>query len=332
MKAILFIGHESRYGMMNLVNLFDAKSIKIKEVVLADHLRWQHFRSQLAGTNHEVNRKTQKAFDNKLSEMISFFEEKNVEYRVVNDANDPELIGHIQSYDLLISAAFPQIFKKEVVAAPKEGAINFHPSYLPRCRGANPIYWTIASGEEFGGVSCHYMTEKLDEGPIVARRKIQIDPKRTLYSELYDLVEKETPLLISDMDTFLSEKLDPISQEKNSSYFTSDRTLHRKIYFQTETSNEISSKVRAGGAFGIDKYGSIIYLRAPINIEEDSNWTKNHFENRVEAGTVLYSDNNFVVVKTIDGVIKASFRFTGVTKVLKLISKNKSVPLFSKIN
>ena len=54
------------------------------------------------------------------------------------------------------------------------GALNLHPSLLPRYRGATPIQAAILAGDRRTGVTLFRMDEGLDTGPIVARREVEL--------------------------------------------------------------------------------------------------------------------------------------------------------------
>lgn len=81
--------------------------------------------------------------------------------------------------DLLAVAAYGQILKKDVLGSPRLGCINVHASLLPQYRGAAPVAWAIASGEEVTGVTVFLMDEGMDTGPILLQRQVQIDPEET---------------------------------------------------------------------------------------------------------------------------------------------------------
>jgi methionyl-tRNA formyltransferase len=51
-------------------------------------------------------------------------------------------------------------------------AFNVHPSLLPRHRGADPYFWTLACADRVSGVSAHLLSARYDEGPILAQREM----------------------------------------------------------------------------------------------------------------------------------------------------------------
>jgi len=76
--------------------------------------------------------------------------------------------------DVIVVAAFGQILPKKVLALPKLGCINIHPSLLPRFRGASPVASAILAGDDFTGVSLMVMDEGLDTGPVLARAQLPV--------------------------------------------------------------------------------------------------------------------------------------------------------------
>jgi methionyl-tRNA formyltransferase len=74
--------------------------------------------------------------------------------------------------DLLVLADYGQLVPAAVLGLPRHGALNLHPSLLPRHRGAAPIQAAIIEGDDATGVTLMVMDEGLDSGPIVAQRRL----------------------------------------------------------------------------------------------------------------------------------------------------------------
>jgi methionyl-tRNA formyltransferase len=83
------------------------------------------------------------------------------------------------SPDLIVLVAYGHILSKAVLNIPKKGAINVHPSLLPRYRGAAPINWVIINGEKETGVTTFLMAEKLDAGKILLQERVRINEGET---------------------------------------------------------------------------------------------------------------------------------------------------------
>ncbi len=81
--------------------------------------------------------------------------------------------------DLLVVAAYGQFLPAAVLAIPTRGAINLHPSLLPRYRGAAPIPWAIAHGDRETGVTVQFMTQRMDAGDIILQERVAIGEDET---------------------------------------------------------------------------------------------------------------------------------------------------------
>lgn len=93
--------------------------------------------------------------------------------------------------DLGVMAFVTDIVPPEIINAPKRGAINFHPSLLPKHRGPSSINWPIIQGEKQTGLTIFWPDEGLDTGPILLQREVEIGPDDTLgavyFEKIFDL-------------------------------------------------------------------------------------------------------------------------------------------------
>lgn len=88
--------------------------------------------------------------------------------------------------DLFIVASFGKIIPKAILALPKLGCLNVHPSLLPKLRGPAPIQGAIL-GQSEPGVTIIKMDEEMDHGPIIAQEKVALNP----WPDHYDVVEEK---------------------------------------------------------------------------------------------------------------------------------------------
>jgi len=75
-----------------------------------------------------------------------------------------------------------QFIPMDVINHPEKGSIVYHPSILPRHRGASAINWTLMEGDEKGGFTVFYADDGLDTGPILLQKSVDIDPNETVDS------------------------------------------------------------------------------------------------------------------------------------------------------
>ena len=71
--------------------------------------------------------------------------------------------------DVMVVVAYGLLLPAAVLALPRWGCLNVHPSLLPRWRGAAPIERALMEGDSETGVSIMLMDEGLDTGPVLAR-------------------------------------------------------------------------------------------------------------------------------------------------------------------
>ena len=296
-RTIFFCGHESRYGRAHLQALLLSNVFRVEEVVLASVERWGRFQSALTGESFNESLRNRLAFQRRARLIKKqILEIKRIPVRFVSEVNSEAEVLNATNYDLAICAAYPQIFKTPLLQAPRHGAINFHPSLLPRCRGAHPTYWTIASQEPQGGVSCHIMTEQLDAGAIVAQRRLEFDKAAVTYEQLYQMVEAETPLLCRDVEEFYSERKSPIPQTGMPSYFRNEREIDRKICFGRENLQQVSAKIRAGRAFVFDRFGRRVHVDPPVLIVATPSYMTSRVQESLPDGTVVEIPGNQAVI------------------------------------
>ena len=98
----------------------------------------------------------------------------------INLNSDEELkIFKELSPDIVVVVAYGQIIPKIFLNIAKFGFINIHASLLPKWRGAAPIQRAIMNGDKKIGVSIMKIEEKLDSGPVLASKEIELGQNAT---------------------------------------------------------------------------------------------------------------------------------------------------------
>ena len=69
--------------------------------------------------------------------------------------------------DAIVVAAYGLFLPEEILAVPRLGCLNIHPSLLPRHRGPSPVATAILEGDETTGVTIMLLDEGMDTGPIL---------------------------------------------------------------------------------------------------------------------------------------------------------------------
>lgn len=81
--------------------------------------------------------------------------------------------------DLAVMAFVTIIVPEPILFAPRLRTICFHPSLLPRHRGASAINWTLIQGDAESGVSWFWPDRGIDTGPLLLQRRVPIGPNDT---------------------------------------------------------------------------------------------------------------------------------------------------------
>ena len=75
-----------------------------------------------------------------------------------------------------------QFVPMEVIEMPKHQSIIYHPSLLPKHRGASSINWTLIQGDTKTGFTVFWADDGLDEGPLLLQKECSVLPNDTVES------------------------------------------------------------------------------------------------------------------------------------------------------
>jgi amino acid adenylation domain-containing protein len=108
------------------------------------------------------------------------------------DLAQPDVSGALLATDpeLNVMAYVTTILPEALLHAPRLGSIEYHPSLLPRHRGASAVNWAIIQGEAKTGFSIFWPDEVVDGGPLLLQREVAIEPSDnagTLLARLFPL-------------------------------------------------------------------------------------------------------------------------------------------------
>lgn len=127
--------------------------------------------------------------------------------------------------DLGVAAAYGKILPKALIDIFPKGILNIHPSLLPKYRGASPIQAAILNGEKETGVAIILMDEKMDHGPILAKREFSTSlpglPISITYFNLHDSLAKlGAELLAETIPKWVAGEITPHPQDDSKATFT----------------------------------------------------------------------------------------------------------------
>ena len=161
--------------------------------------------------------------------------------------NDKAFTKSLSQYqaDLFVVVAYGKIIPGSILEIPPKGAVNVHPSLLPKHRGPSPMQWAIAQGDIQTGVSIMLLDKGMDTGPLLATESISLDGDET-YGSLVNKVHQMGPrLLIRSIKSYMAGALKPIAQEDANATETRLLTREDGHIDWTESIIEIERKLRA---------------------------------------------------------------------------------------
>lgn len=193
--------------------------------------------------------------------------------------------------DVVVVAAYGQILSAEVLDLPPYGCLNIHASLLPGLRGAAPINWAIARGEEETGITIMQMDEGLDTGPMLLKKKTLIAPLETA-GELHDrLAMMGAELIVDVMRLIHLDSLNPVAQDDDQATYAPMLSRDDGRIDWTQPADAIGNRIRGFNPWP----GTFSFLR-----RDDEERIKFHLARRLpddrnapddaEPGTVVRAD------------------------------------------
>jgi methionyl-tRNA formyltransferase len=129
------------------------------------------------------------------------------------------LISNLKS-DLLIVAAYGKLIPNDVLKLPTHGAINIHPSLLPKYRGPTPIQTALLNGDNTSGITFIKMDEQMDHGPILHQIPFTLEETDTFGWLMQSKFAQAAQILPHVIENYISGKLKPILQDDSQATYT----------------------------------------------------------------------------------------------------------------
>ncbi len=128
-------------------------------------------------SNHDDQRKLAEFYERKYHHVPVMKGDKDNK-----DAAEREVLELLEreKIDLIVLARYMQILSKEFIHRYPNRVINIHHSFLPAFVGAKPYHRSFERGTKIVGATAHYVTEVLDEGPIIDQDIVRITHRDSL--------------------------------------------------------------------------------------------------------------------------------------------------------
>ena len=173
--------------------------------------------------------------------------EKGIPLYAPANINHPLWVAKIKKMnpDFIFSFYYRDMVGKDILGIPAKVCINLHGSLLPKYRGRCPLNWAVINGEKETGVTLHYMTEKPDNGDILAQEKFAIGTNDTAKDVHMNATRAAAKLLKAALPKLRKGTLKAVKQdEKKATYFGGRKPEDGAIDWG-KTASEVRNLVRA---------------------------------------------------------------------------------------
>jgi methionyl-tRNA formyltransferase len=186
-----------------------------------------------------------------------------------------ELLNEIDP-DYILSIHLQYIYPETVLSIPTHGVVNLHPAYLPYNRGWHTPSWAIFEDTPYGA-TLHFMTERIDAGPIIARKQIQIYPEDTADSLYNRVFQTEVELFKQTWPQLADRSYETLSQAEENATTHQKQDLQEIQEIDLDTPVTPRSLINRLRALTTNKIGEAAYYelndkryRIQVNIVPES--------------------------------------------------------------
>ena len=173
--------------------------------------------------------------------------EFGIPIKTIDDFKNIENLKLLRNLDLdfIVVFSFGLILPKEVLEIPKYGCINIHASLLPKWRGASPVQHALMYNNKVTGYTFIIMNNKLDEGKIVYKEKINIDINDNYATLLSRIISLASKVLVSKIEDLSNNIIRPKAQiHREASYCYKIKKDDTYLKFNT-SAEEVLGKIKA---------------------------------------------------------------------------------------
>ena len=122
--------------------------------------------------------------------------------------------------EALVVAAYGRLLPPALLHVPPLGALNIHPSLLPRYRGPSPVAAAVLEGESTTGVTVMLIDEGMDTGPVLAQVQEPIRPEDTAETLTERLFRRGARLLAETLEPWERGEIVPQPQDDAQATYT----------------------------------------------------------------------------------------------------------------
>ncbi len=227
--------------------------------------------------------------------------ENHIPFLHVGDVNSVEIETLLKGInpDLIISVHLKRILFHSIYSLAAKGAINVHPSLLPKYRGLSPQHQVLLNGESITGVTIHFIDEKPDTGDIIIQEEILLGEGTSIFDLHVQMLSVYKYLVTKAVKQIESNHYTRIKQDdEQASWYGQLKYSDRKIDFK-KLKTDVYNLIRA-----VSKPYSGAYHNG-VTI-----WTSSLTDNQTEKKLMqkypevgIYREKDLLIIRLIDGIL-----------------------------
>ena len=239
--------------------------------------------------------------DKRGEEMGVFAEKSKIPSFRPSQMKDPQVYNQFKELnpDLVILAFVTDIIPERLLTLASIGTICYHPSLLPRHRGASGINWAIIQGDTRTGLTVFWVDKGIDKGPILLQKEVEIKPDDTTGSLYFNvLFPMGVDAMVEAVELIKKGKAPRLPQDESKATYEppcDDRVAN--IDFE-KAAKDVYNLVRGcdpqPGAFTIFRGKKVRFYDARLNLLESGK----------RAGGVVAVEEGSLQVAVKGGVLK----------------------------
>ncbi len=246
--------------------------------------------------------KQQSSINADYADLTPLCRTNDIPYRFIDNINSKENIQWIKNLkpDIIFCFGWSSLIKKELLELAPMGIIGFHPAALPQNRGRHPIIWALALGLKKSASTFFFMDEGADSGDILSQKSFEItfeDNAKTLYDKIIDIA-------LDQIEDFLP-KLENKTYSKIPQNHDNANTWRKR----GKRDGELDFRMNSVAIYNLIRALTKPYVGAHL-VYQGSDiiiWASEiveYYQNNIESGKILESNDEYILVKTYDGAIK----------------------------